>query len=74
MSVVDLLKKIHPRTVIWFLLTAIFCLIAFVGKHYDTRLGALEEYKKEQNGHLRQIDIRLERIDTSLQHIKEKVK
>lgn len=70
----EILKRVHPRHVIWFLLVALFTLIAFVGKQYNTRLEGLEEYKSIQNGHLGQIDVRLERIDTSQQHMAEDMK
>lgn len=70
----ELLKKIHQRHVIWFLLVALFSLIAFVGKQYNTRLEGLEEYKGIQNGHLHQIDLRLEKIDTKQQGMVEDLK
>jgi hypothetical protein len=52
-GIVALLRGIHPRHVIWLLMISLFSLIAFVGKQYNTRLETLENYKKEQNGHLR---------------------
>lgn len=73
-GLVGIFRKIHPRHVIWGLLVALFTLVAFVGKQYHNRLEALEGYKKEQNGHLRHIDVRLEKIDTNIEWIKGKLK
>lgn len=74
-TIVAILRKINTRHIIAFLLAALFSLIAFVGKQYAGRLDALEgvdksqqqdfdRYRKEQNGHLHSIDVRLERMET----------
>lgn len=67
----DILRKIHPRQIIWGLLVALFTLIAWVGKHYDTRLQALEQYKKEQNGRLRSLDGDMREVKTDVKWIRE---
>ena len=68
-----ILRKVHPRHVIWGLLVAIFCLLAFIGKKYDTRLEGLEQYRREQNGKLHAIDLKLEAQSTDIRWIKVKL-
>lgn len=69
-GVTGMLRKVHPRQIIWGLLVALIGLVGFIGKQYDGRLEALEAYKVEQNGHLKKIDTRLEVMDTNVQWIR----
>lgn len=62
-GMLGILRKIHPRHVIWALLVMLTAVIGFVGKKYgnaidgsEKRVEALEKYKIEQNGHLKDID------------------
>ena len=72
-GLLDIIKKVHPRHVIWALLMAIFCLLAFIGKKYDTRLEGLEQHRQEQNGRLHSIDLKLEAQSTDIRWIKVKL-
>ena len=68
-----ILRKIHPRHIIWFLLLALGALVGAQGRSYIARLDSLEdrhdkekqtfeEYRKVQNGHLHSIDVHLEAV------------
>jgi hypothetical protein len=83
-SIVPLLRRIHPRYVIWCLMLALFALIGAIGRYYAGRLDAVEvkdtqqheefrAYQKTQNGHLHQIDLRLERIESGQQYQREMI-
>lgn len=66
-GMVGVVRKVHPRHVIWFLMTALIAVILFVGSEYRSRVEALEDHKKEQNGHLRE-------ISSDMKHVVEVVK
>ena len=59
-------KKVHPRHVIWFLLTVIFVGLVWIGNGYANRLDQVEGWMKEQNGSLRD-------LTTATKHIGEMV-
>ena len=52
-----ILRKVHPRHVIWFLMTALFAVILFVGAIYDNRLIAVESHIEIQNGTLHRMEV-----------------
>ena len=70
-------RKIHPRQVIWVLLVGLIGVTGLVGSTYKERLenteaglkrqeGEFIGWRREQNGHLRD-------IDSSMRHIHEAV-
>ena len=63
-------KRVHPRHVIWFLLVAIFGMLAWVGNSYADRMDAVEDWKREQNGHLRDISSEMRHIGGNVQEIR----
>lgn len=69
-----ILRGIPMKRVVWGLVLALSAVVAFVGKGYADRLEALEVYRKEQNGHIKAIDNRLEKIDVNLEWIKKNMK
>jgi hypothetical protein len=72
-GLLSILRKVHPRQVIWGMLLILIGLLAFIGKKYDDRLEKLETYKVEQNGHLSDISTELKVQGNDLKWIKERL-
>jgi cell division protein FtsB len=63
-------RKVHPRHVIWILLVALIGLLAFIGKHYDSRLHAVEDHIETQNGHLQNLVTEQRELKTHVEWIR----
>jgi hypothetical protein len=49
-GMIGILKKVHPRQVIWVLLCTLIAVLLWVGNMYCDRVEALEGIHKDQNG------------------------
>lgn len=76
-GLLGVLRKVPVHVALWFLLTSLVAVLIYFGgavaKTYESRVGDLEKHKKDQNGHLHNLDLRMERIETNVQWIKEKL-
>jgi hypothetical protein len=69
-GMIGVLRKIHPRHVIWVLFVTLIATLLFVGRGYSQRLEAVEAWKQEQNGHLQELDTDQKAILQTLQEIR----
>ena len=67
-------RKVHPRHVIWFLFTSLITVLVFIGYQYHSRLEAIEDGRKEQNGHLKEISTEVKHIGETVGEIRTEQK
>lgn len=81
-GVIPMIRRIHPRHVIWALFVGLCAILGVQGKQYISRLEAIEAadrgqddrfqvYQKTQNGHLHSIDLQLTEMKTEQRFMKE---
>lgn len=70
-SAADVLKYIPVRAVLWVLIVGLIATTGYIGRGMIGRLDSLESWKNAQNGHLKEIDRRLENVNVNVEWIKK---